>query len=1085
MAAKRRKKKSGGGKLLIVILLLLAAAGLAVWGVSALTRDIKPAWEGGYSVSVSEVMTDNDVIPDDAGVACDWVELRNTSSSPFDLAGYGLSDQEGKVKYVFPAGTVIPAEGFLVVWCDPDREEGCAPFALKKEGGETVYLTTGGGVVLDQALTVPCAPGQSLVRDGAGALVPADVPTPGYPNDAEGIAAYLAAAGGGSSGELRLSEIMSSNSRFPAPDGGCHDWIEIHNPTDHAVSLAGYKLSDREEKTKYEFSGGVLDSGAYLVIWSGPDASGDYAAPFALAGAGGETVVLTGPGGAACDSVILPALDSNVSFAFAGGSWAVSERPTPGFANDEAGYAAYIAADGTRAAELYITEVVIKNLGSGADSDGDLSDWIELANLGDSPVSLGGWHLSDDEADTGAWTFPDVTLESGEYLRIFASGKNRTGGELHTSFALSAKETVYLTTPTGAVLRSVSLADIPDGESLAMQPDGGYALCAFPTPGMANTADSYMLLAGDDERSSPLLIWEAAVYDEKNGDWVELKNVSGAELDLSGYYITDNLNKTEKYQLLSGVLAPGQVTVVNCESFGLSAQSDSLYLCSADGKLLDWCFLRQIPLGGSYGRTDGENGFFYFTAATPGAANGAGWRMVAAVPAADTPAGVYDDAESLTVTLSGEAVHYTTDGSTPTEQSPVYTGPITVSKTAVIRARSLPQGQLPSATLTLSYFLRENSSLPIVSLVTDSENLFGARGIYSSHERAWENEWEREATLSFFEEDGSFTIDCGIKIHGRTSRRVSEKRSFGLKFRGHYGGELNYDVFGDGVVTSFQSLLLRAAVEDMAPAYLRDVLFADMAMDFTRVPAQNYRFVTLFINGEYWGVYAIREHHNDNYFAAHYGVDADTVECFNGEYRYPGTFSEVLTYAENHYLGGQAEWEYIKAHVDVEEMIDWLILECWGGDYDVYENVRFYSSPQYEDGRVLYGLVDMDLTLMYHDTYAVGFERWPQLHAVIPRGLLSNAEFKDMFLTRLGALLQNELSDAAVLERLDRLRAIVEPETARDLTRWGQGPGVFAGRVDNMRNFIDGRAMEMVNSARGYFGLNQEQMARYFGSLAQ
>lgn len=1085
MAGKRsRKRRKNNGRLILVTLLLLALAVGAVWGVSALTKDKKGAWEGGYSVSVSEVMTDNDSIRSPSGAVCDWVELYNASGRPFDLGGYGLSDQAGKIKYFFPAGTVIPPEGYLVVWCDPEQESGYAPFALKKEGGESVCLMTSGGVVMDEAATVACASGQSLIRDGSGALVPTDTPTPGYPNDRAGYEAYLAGAGSAPAGELRVSEIMSANSLYPAPDGGCHDWVELYNPTDHSVSLEGYGLSDREDKVKFELPRGVLDSGAYLVIWCGPDASGEFAAPFALAGGGGETVVLTGPGGI-CDSVALPALDSNTSYAFSGGDWTVSREPTPGYANDEEGAAAYVSADGSRTAELYITEVVIKNIDSGVDGDGELSDWIELANLGDTPIRLGGWHLSDSEEDPAAWTFPDMTLESGEYLRVFASGKNRTQGELHTGFSLSAKDTVYLSTPTGAVLRTLPLEGIPDGESLALQDDGSYALCRFPTPGMANTGESYLSLAGSAERTSPLLIWEAVVYDEKGPDWVELKNVSDSQIDLGQYFLTDNQKKPEKYQTLSGTLQPGEVTVVKCESFSLSAQSDSLFLCSADGRLCDQAFLRSIPVGGSYGRIDGENGFFYFTAATPGADNGRGWRMVAAMPAADTPPGVYNDAESVTVTLSGEAVHYTTDGSTPTADSPLYTDPITVTDTAVIRARSLPEGQLPSSTLTLSYFLRENSSLPIVSLVTDSENLFGAKGIYSNHEKAWENEWEREASLAFFEDGGSFTIDCGIKIHGRTSRRVSEKRSIGLKFRGRYGGDLNYDVFGDGAVTTFSSLLLRAAVEDMAPAYLRDVLFADMAMDFTSVPAQNYRFVTLFINGEYWGVYAIREHHNDDYFAAHYGVDPDTVQCFNGEYRYPGTFSDLLTYAENHYLGNQEEWEYIKAHVDVEEMIDWLILECWGGDYDVYENVRFYSSPEYEDGRVLYGLVDMDLTLMYHDTYAVGFERWPQLHAVIPRGLLSNAEFKDMFLTRLGALLQNELSDAAVLERLARLRAVVEPETGRDLTRWGQAPGVFAGRVDNMTNFIDGRAMEMVNSARGYFALNQEQMVRYFGPLAQ
>ena len=1086
MAGKRVKKSKNNGKLILITALLLALALGAVILVSMLMKGQKPAWQGGYSLHISEVMTDNENCPDPTGALCDWVEIANTSSRPAELGGFGLSDQEGKMKYVFPAGTSVPANGFLVVWCSSDLEGSYAPFALKKDGGETVYLMNSNAVAVDKADTVSCTGGQSLIRADNGALTPSDEPTPGYANDASGRQAYLASRAAGSTGELELSEIMSANTLFPGPDGECRDWIEIHNPTDHSVSLEGYKLSDREEKSKYDFPAeGTLDAGGYLVIWCGQELTGEYAAPFALAGAGGETVVLTGPDGLVADSAALPELEQNTSYARVGGAWAVSGQPTPGFSNDEAGYAAYLAADSSRNAEVYITELVAKNLGSGADSDGELSDWIELANLGERSVSLEGWHLSDKEEELTAWTIPALILEPGEYVRIFASGKNRTEGELHTSFALSDDETVFLTTPTGVILRSVTIQGLPDGESLALGADGNFAVSAYPTPGMANTDESYSRLAAADTRSSQLLIWEAVVYNEKGADWVELKNTSSSEVDLSGYFLTDNLKKTEKYQPLTGILGPGQLTVVECGSFSLSSQSDSLYLCRNDGTLCDWAFLRAIPLGGSYGRRDGETGYFYFTAPTRGAENDSGWRMVASLPSADTAPGIYDDAQSLTITLSGEAVHYTTDGSTPTADSPLYTDPITVTETTVLRARSLPDGQLPGRTLTLSYFLRENSSLPIVSLVTDKANLFGGKGIYSNHETAWEQEWEREANISFFEDGGSFNIDCGVKIHGRTSRRVSEKRSLGIKFRGRYGGDLNYDVFGDGKVTQFSSLLLRASVEDISPAYFRDALFADMAMDFTSVPAQNYRYVTLFINGEYWGVYAIREHHSDDYFAAHYGVDADSVQVFNGENRNPGAFNDLLTYAETHILNTPESWQYIQEHLNVEEMIDWLILECYGGDYDVYENVRFYYSPDYDNGRIMYGLVDMDLTMMYHDTYAVGFERWPQLHAVIPRALLANAEFKDMFLRRLGSLLQNELSDEAVNARLDKLQAIVEPEAARDMARWGQGEHVFAGRLDNIRNFIQDRAWEMANSARAYFGLTAEQASEYFGTLGQ
>ena len=741
--------------------------------------------------------------------------------------------------------------------------------------------------------------------------------------------------------------------------------------------------------------------------------------------------------------------------------------------------------------DVVITEVCPKNEGPYADADGEFSDWVELANTGSDTVSLKGWYLSDKEDALYLWPLPDVSLAPEERLVVFASGKDRTGAELHASFSLSEGETVTLSTPAQEPVSAVTIGTVDKGYSLALSEDGTFRPSAFPTPGRPNTAGGYEAVQLSAECSSPLQIWEVVVYEAKKNDWVELKNVSGEAISLDGWYLTDSLKKAEKYQPLSGTLAPGALTVAECTSFSLSAQNDTLYLTRADGSVADSVFLHDIPSGGSFGRQSGTNGFFYFTASTRGAENGSGWRMVASQPTSDTAAGVYNSADSLTVTISGENVHYTLDCSTPTENSPVLSGPLTITETTILRAASFPAGQLSSETATFSWFLHEGGTLPVVSLVTDRENLFGPKGVYSQNNIAYVNEkaktekWERPASVSFFEDGGSFVMDCGIQTHGRLSRTQFAKRSLKLEFKGRYDGELNYDVFGDGKVTSFSSLLLRGSLQDINGAYIADNLFADMAMDFTSVPAQNYRYVSLYLNGEYWGLYAIREHHSEEYFAAHYNVGADSVQVYNGEYRVNGsTFNDLLSYAETHNLSDPAAWQYLQDHLDVNEMIDWLILECWSGDIDVYENVRFYSSTEYRNNSVIYGLVDMDLTMTNHQTYAVGFECWPQLHAIIPRALLQNAEFKNAFLTRLGSLLQNELSDDAVLSRIEKLRALAAPEADRDLTRWGLQANTFEANVERLKTFTTGRAREMASSARGYFGLTQDQAVMYFGPLS-
>ena len=741
--------------------------------------------------------------------------------------------------------------------------------------------------------------------------------------------------------------------------------------------------------------------------------------------------------------------------------------------------------------DVAITEICSKNEGPFADADGEFSDWIELTNTGAEAVSLKGWYLSDKEDALYLWPLPDVSLAPEERLVVFASGKDRTGAELHASFSLSEGETVTLSTPSQEPVSSVTIGTVDKGYSLALAGDGTFRPSAFPTPGQPNTAEGYEAVQLASECASPLQIWEVVVYEAKKNDWVELKNVSGDTVSLDGWYLTDSLKKAEKYQPLTGTLAPGALTVAECTSFSLSAQNDTLYLTRADGSVADSVFLHDIPSGGSFGRQSGTGGFFYFTSSTRGAENGSGWRMVASQPTADVAAGVYDSVDSLTVTISGENVHYTLDCSTPTENSPALSGPLTITETTILRAASFPDGQLPSETATFSWFLHEGGSLPVVSLVTDRENLFGPKGVYSQNNIAYVNEkaktekWERPASVSFFEDGGGFVMDCGIQTHGRLSRTQFAKRSLKLEFKGRYDGELSYDVFGDGKVTSFSSLLLRGSLQDINGAYIADNLFADMAMDFTSVPAQNYRYVSLYLNGEYWGLYAIREHHSEEYFAAHYNVSADSVQVYNGEYRVNGsTFSDLLSYAETHNLSDPAAWQYLQDHLDVNEMIDWLILECWSGDIDVYENVRFYSSPEYRNDSVIYGLVDMDLTMTNHQTYAVGFECWPQLHAIIPRALLQNAEFKNAFLTRLGSLLQNELSDDAVLSRIEKLRAVAAPEADRDLTRWGLQANTFEANVERLKTFTTGRAREMASSARGYFGLTQNQAVMYFGPLA-
>ncbi len=472
-----------------ILVLLLSAALLAVLLPVTLRMSGGAGSDrvsmGEHPLRISEYMSNNSAYPNADGVICDWVEIENTSGRDFNVSGYRLSDDVTRARYAFPVGTVIPAGGRIVVWCDKEQTGALyAPFSLKKQGGEALLLMNSANTVLDQIETLHARRNCSFIRLEDGSFTVSAEPTPGYPNTEEGRKAYMATEERAES-PLRLSEIMAAADFYTAPDGRPCDWIEVENTSDQPLDVSGMHLSDKEGQARYTFpEGTVLPAGGYKVVWcSGDDAPGaDYAA-FKLSRQGGETVILTDKAGATVERITLPYLADDASYARMAGGWAVTVQATPGWSNDEAGYARWLESVGMGDMNVIVTEVVSKNDSGLTDADGDHSDWIELYNAGAKTVSLAGWHLSDNPDKPERWTLPGVNLEPGAYLVVFASGKDRREGQLHTNFSLSVGETVVLMTPVGTVADSVELPKLPADHSWARDENGVWGERTIPTPG--------------------------------------------------------------------------------------------------------------------------------------------------------------------------------------------------------------------------------------------------------------------------------------------------------------------------------------------------------------------------------------------------------------------------------------------------------------------------------------------------------------------------------------------------------------------------------------------------------------------------
>lgn len=752
------------------------------------------------------------------------------------------------------------------------------------------------------------------------------------------------------------------------------------------------------------------------------------------------------------------------------------------------------AADDTPA--VRISEMMYKNHATLQDADGEFSDWFELENTTSRVVRLKGWSVSDGKT---VWDFPaDATIPRGGLCVVFASRKDTTvSGELHTSFALGEGETLYLIAPGGTIAdRAACDPELPADHVLRRENGGELTESVWATPGYPNTVAGYAAFCESRKTESPLVIYEAAVYNDTFAlkgeyyDWVEIKNVSKESVKLSDYCLSDDRREPEKWSLPNRTLAKGQSILIYCTgeenpttgnglraNFALNASSETLYLTKkGESAPADYVWLHDIPYGYSMGRTDAENGFFYLRRQTPNEPNETdAYRYISEAPAANREPGAYEAGRTVRVKLAAAGdIYYTTDGSAPTEESTPYTGAITVDKTTVLRAVAVEEGGAPSPALTLDFFIGEEHTLPVLSLVTDSPRRFSE--IYEGSVK----DRECAGNLSFYAPEGSFSIGCGVEMKGHTSL-FAPKKSLGVSFRGCYGAEtLACDIFGEGPA-EFSELSIRAG-QDYSSTVFRNELMQELCAELDTTVTQRSRYCVLYINGEYWGIYCLKDDITRQYYANLTGTAKEDVTMLSSPVpQSAAVYTEALGLWKDTSLTREEAYERFCAAVDMDGFIDWVLLEGYCANGDVKSNLRYFRTG---DGPWQIAFYDLDWA--FQSRYScflnlVGPEQTAQIAPTI-RWLFGIDGFKERLLTRYADLTETTLSDGHVTEKIDEFRALLAPEMARERARWSGTAGAWEESVDALRaNIADGYAAHTVRNLCSALGVGDEERMEYFG----
>lgn len=463
--------------------------------------------------------------------------------------------------------------------------------------------------------------------------------------------------------------------------------------------------------------------------------------------------------------------------------------------------------------------------------------------------------------------------------------------------------------------------------------------------------------------------------------------------------------------------------------------------------------------------------------------------------------GVHYGLKKIEVSIpDGFSVYYTTNGSEPDKTCKRLRSDLSLYKNTVFRfAIYPPKGE--KELVVHSYFVEREHSLPVISLVADSVHFFDSlTGIYAMGVHAdtispykganfWQD-WERITNVEFFDTNGTTGLNqlAGIKIFGGYSKALPQK-SFALYARKKYGGKkkFKYPVFPQLDFKKYNNLVLRNAGGDMQGAHMRDV-FASQLIKNTGLAFQEYRPVSVYINGVYWGKYNLREKINEHYINQHYDIPKDSLIIMKHKdgYQHGSTESYIdfIKRLDTLDLSKPADFAYVDSKVDILNYMTYNICQIYTANGDAGGNIRYYkSTSDTAKWRWIFYDLDHAMNISTKEDYLINSlvdfttykdEIWPNppWSTLIIRKLLENDSIKYIYINRFTDLLNTTFHSSKALALIERLEDEVKDELPYHLERWDVSERRYQHSLQKLKSFAEKRPAVLWQHLKDYFKLD-------------